>query len=99
MVEFGPEHSAVSVSKYREMVEKLVKELTESNPILRKIREGRQVSEKEISEKRLAELLNNEHPHITEDLLKSVYRNRKAKFIQFSNISWASKNWKAFRTR
>ena len=24
IVEFGPEHSAVSVSKYREMVEKLV---------------------------------------------------------------------------
>ncbi len=80
-VEFGPEHSAVSVSKYREMVEKLVMELTESNPILRKIKEGRQVSEKEIHE--LAELLNNEHPHVTEDLLKTVYRNRKAKFIQF----------------
>ncbi len=27
MVEFGPEHSAVSVSKYREMVEKLIMEL------------------------------------------------------------------------
>jgi len=81
MVEFGPEHSAVSVSKYREMVEKLIKELTESNPILRKIKEGKQISEEEVQE--LADLLHDEHPHITEDLLKTVYKNRKAKFIQF----------------
>jgi len=28
-------------------------------------------------------LLHDQHPHITEDLLKRVYKNRKAKFIQF----------------
>jgi len=81
MVEFGPEHSAVSVSKYREMVEKLIMELTESNPILQKIKDGKEVTEDEAQE--LAALLHDEHPHITEDLLKNVYRNRKAKFIQF----------------
>ncbi|MCK5200747.1 MAG: hypothetical protein KAR21_20470, partial [Spirochaetales bacterium] len=42
-VEFGPEHSAVSVSQYREMVEKLITELTESNPILQKIKEGKEI--------------------------------------------------------
>ena len=31
----------------------------------------------------MAELLNREHPHITENLLRTVYRNRKARFIQF----------------
>ncbi|WP_169091435.1 DEAD/DEAH box helicase family protein [Paenibacillus sp. PL91] len=81
MVEFGPEHSAVSVSKYREMVEKFIMELTESNPILQKIKEGIVISEEEAQE--LATLLHDEHPHITEDLLKNVYKNRKAKFIQF----------------
>ena len=81
MVEFGPEHSAVSVSQYREMVEKLIMELTETNPILQKIKEGEEVSEAEADE--LANLLHDEHPHITEDLLKNVYNNRKAKFIQF----------------
>jgi type I restriction enzyme R subunit len=81
MVEFGPEHSAVSVSKYREMVEKLILELTESNPILKKIKKGKKISEKEAQE--LANILQDEHPHITEDLLKNVYKNRKAKFIQF----------------
>jgi type I restriction enzyme, R subunit len=81
MVEFGPEHSAVSVTKYREMVEKLIMELTESNHILRKIKEGIVITEDEAQE--LATLLHNEHPHITEDLLKNVYKNRKAKFMQF----------------
>ncbi len=81
MVEFGPEHSAVSVSRYREMVEKLITELTESNPVLQKIKAGKTITEAEVRE--LAEMLHDEHPHITEELLKSVYKNRKAKFIQF----------------
>lgn len=81
MVEFGPEHSAVSVSKYREMVEKLIMELTGSNPVLQKIKEGKEITEAEAQE--LATLLHEEHPHITEDLLKNVYKNRKAKFLQF----------------
>ena len=81
MVEFGPEHSAVSVSKYREMVEKLILELTKSNPVLQKIKEGKPISEEEIEA--LSALLQEEHPHVTEDLLKKVYQNRKAKFIQF----------------
>jgi type I restriction enzyme R subunit len=80
-VEFGPEHSAVSVSKYREMVEKLIMELTESNPILQKLKAGKDITESEAEE--LAALLHDEHPHVTEALLKSVYNNRKAKFIQF----------------
>lgn len=81
MVEFGPEHSVVSVSRYREMVENLVLELTESNPILQKIKDGREITEAEAEA--LAILLHDEHPYVTEDLLKSVYNNRRAKFIQF----------------
>jgi type I restriction enzyme R subunit len=81
MVEFGPEHSAVSVSQYREMVEKLILELTASNPILQKIKAGEAITITEAEE--LATLLHDAHPHVTEDLLKNVYKNRKAKFIQF----------------
>jgi type I restriction enzyme R subunit len=80
-VEFGPRHEAVSVSKYREMVEALVLELTRTNPILQKIKKGDAISETEVGS--LAELLNNAHPHITEDLLRMVYRNRKTRFVQF----------------
>jgi type I restriction enzyme R subunit len=80
-VEFGPQHEAVSITRYREMVENLIAELTAHNPVLQKIKNGEAVSSEEADE--LAELLHEEHPHITEDLLRQVYKNRKARFIQF----------------
>lgn len=80
-VEFGPQNEAVSVSRYREMVESLIAELTEHNPILQKIKNGEAVNSDEANQ--LAELLHEEHPHITENLLRQVYKNRKARFIQF----------------
>ena len=80
-VEFGPQHEAVSITRYREMVENLIAELTAHNPVLQKIKNGEAVSTVEANE--LAELLHEEHPHITEDLLRQVYKNRKARFIQF----------------
>jgi type I restriction enzyme R subunit len=81
MVEFGPQHESVSISRYREMVEAMIAELTAHNPILQKLKNGQNVSADEALE--LAELLHAEHPHITEDLLRQVYKNRKARFIQF----------------
>lgn len=80
-VEFGPENEAVSITRYRDMVESLIAELTEHNPILQKIKGGEAVSSDEANQ--LAELLHEEHPHITENLLRQVYKNRKARFIQF----------------
>ena len=80
-VEFGPQHEAVSITRYREMVEALIVELTEHNPILLKIKNGEAVTTDEATE--LANLLHEEHPHITENLLRQVYKNRKARFIQF----------------
>lgn len=80
-VEFGPQHAAVSISRYREMVETLIAELTQHNPILQKIKNGEAISNEKATE--LADLLHEEHPHITEALLRQVYKNRKARFIQF----------------
>lgn len=80
-VEFGPQHESVSISRYREMVEMLITELTKHNPVLQKIKSGEPVSADEAAQ--LAELLHEEHPHITENLLRQVYKNRKASFIQF----------------
>jgi len=67
--------------KTKEMVEKLITGLTESNPVLQKIKAGKAITETEARE--LAEMLYDEHPHITEELLQNVYRNRKAKLLQF----------------
>jgi len=80
-IEFGPEHQALSVAKYRELVEQKVNELVLANPILQKLKEGHEISETEAEQ--LAEELHNEHPHITIDLLRRVYNHRKAVFVQF----------------
>lgn len=80
-VEFGPQHEAVSITRYREMVETFIIELTEHNQLLQRIKDGETISILEVNE--LAELLYEEHPHITEDLLRQVYKNHRARFIQF----------------
>ncbi len=80
-IEFGPEHEALSISRYRELVEEKINSLTLKNPILQKLKNGIMISE--VESEILAEDLHNEYPHITEELLRKVYRNQKAKFIQF----------------
>ncbi|MBS1561144.1 MAG: DEAD/DEAH box helicase family protein [Bacteroidetes bacterium] len=80
-IEFGPEHESLSISQYRELVERKVNELTTSNPILQKIRDGATVSEEEAES--LAALLHDEHPHITLQLLRRVYHHQKAPFLRF----------------
>lgn len=80
-VEFGPQHEAASIARYREMVESLITELTGHNAVLQKINNGEPVTADEAAQ--LAELLHEEHPHITENLLRQVYKNRKASLIQF----------------
>ncbi len=81
MVEFGPEHEALSVARYRELVEERIRELTDHNPILQKLKAGQTMTEAEAAE--LAELLHEERPNITLELLRRVYQNRKARFEQF----------------
>lgn len=80
-VEFGPERALVSLSRYREMVEKTVRVMSTSNIVLQKVKTGHEVTEKEIQI--LAEQLAQKDPYVTEPLLQKVYDNRKAKFVQF----------------
>lgn len=80
-IEFGPQHEALSVAKYRELVEKKINELVSSSPILQKLKQGQAITNQEAEQ--LAEELHNEHPHITIDLLRKVYNHRKAALVQF----------------
>ena len=80
-VEFGPEHESLSIAQYRQLVEQKVNELTASNPVLQKIRDGAAVTEEE--GEALAIQLHEEHPHITLQLLRRVYHHRRAPFIRF----------------
>jgi type I restriction enzyme R subunit len=80
MIEFGPDHEAISIAKYKEMVEEKILALTSNNPILQKLKEGQEISVNEAE--LLAEELHNEHPHITVELLRRIYQNQKAHFVQ-----------------
>jgi type I restriction enzyme R subunit len=80
-VEFGPQHEALSVAKYRELVEKKINELVSSSSILQKLKQGQEITTDEAEQ--LAEELHNEQPHITIDLLRKVYNHRKAALVQF----------------
>ncbi len=80
-VEFGPQHEALSVAKYRELVEEKINELVSSSPVLQKLKQGLEITPEEAEQ--LAEDLHNEHPHITIDLLRKVYNHRKAQLVQF----------------
>lgn len=80
-VEFGPQHEALSVAKYRELVEKKINELVLNSLILQKLKQGQEITHEEAEQ--LAEELHNEHPHITIDLLRKVYNHRKAELVQF----------------
>lgn len=80
-IEFGPQHEALSVAKYRELVEKKINELVSSSSILQKLKQGQEVTTDEAEQ--LANELHNEHPHITIDLLRRVYNHRKAALVQF----------------
>ena len=66
------------------MVEAAIETLTQNNQVLLKIKNGQAVTQDEADS--LAELLHAEHPHITEDLLRLVYKNRNAVFIQFIRL-------------
>lgn len=80
-VVFGPHNEAVSIERYKEMVEDKIKLLLNDIPILQKIKEGESVTEIEIEE--LSWLLLHESPHITVNLLRRVYNNKTAALIQF----------------
>ena len=80
-VEFGPQHERMTVDKYRHKVEEFIRELVKSNPVLQKISQGDNVTDEEIVE--LANILKEHYPHVTEYILREVYDNRSAKFIQF----------------
>lgn len=80
-IEFGPQHESVSISRYKELVEEKINELTATNPILQKLKSGSVITDDEAQQ--LAEELYEEHPNITIDLLRRVYNHRKAQLVQF----------------
>lgn len=81
LIQFGPENEQVSISRYKEMVEETVLALARQDLTLQKLKSGEELTESEIT--KLAQILNEKDPFVTEQLLKRVYDNKHAKFIQF----------------
>ena len=80
-IEFGPQHERMTVDKYRRKVEEFIRELVKTNPVLQKIVEGEEVSDEEIE--KLANILKEHYPNVTEYILQEIYDNKSAKFLQF----------------
>lgn len=78
-IKFGPEHERVTIQKYREKVEALIKELEDENDILRKIRAGEEISQDEVAE--LANTLDDYDPYPTEENLQKAYDARQVAFL------------------
>ena len=80
-VEFGPELERVSVAQYRKLVEDKIRTLLNENTVLKKLKDGAVLDDYDIQ--KLADILRAEEPHITEELLRRVYDNREARFVDF----------------
>ncbi|MBI2342969.1 MAG: DEAD/DEAH box helicase family protein [Deltaproteobacteria bacterium] len=80
-LEFGPELERASVAQYRKMVEEKIRQLVQDNEVLQRLKNGEELDEYDIQ--KLADILRAEEPYVTEELLRRVYDNREAAFIDF----------------
>jgi type I restriction enzyme R subunit len=78
-IKFGPAHERLTIQKYREKVEALIKQIEADNEILRKIRRGETISHEEVDE--LADTLAEYEPYPTEENLQKAYDARKVRFL------------------
>ena len=78
-IKFGAANERITIKKYREKVEALVKKLENENETLRKIKKGESITSEEIEE--LAETLAEYEPYPTEDNLQRAYDARRVSFL------------------
>lgn len=78
-IKFGPAHERLTIQKYREKVEALIRKLEDDNEILRKIKRGEEITQEEIEE--LANTLSGYEPYPTEENLQKAYDARKVRFL------------------
>jgi len=78
-IKFGPAHERITIQKYREKVEALVKKLEQENEVLQKIKHGLHITGEEVEE--LANTLAEYDPYPTEENLQKAYDARKVRFL------------------
>jgi type I restriction enzyme R subunit len=78
-IKFGPANERVTIQKYREKVEALIKKLEDENDTLRKIKNGDSITGEEVEE--LAQNLAEYEPYPTEENLQKAYDARQVRFL------------------
>lgn len=78
-IKFGTSNERITIQKYREKVESLIKKLVEENEILLKIKKGESITSDEVEE--LAEKLAEYEPYPTEENLQKAYDARQVHFL------------------
>ncbi len=78
-IKFGPANERITIQKYREKVEALIKKLEDENEILQKIKQGESITSEEVEE--LATTLQEYEPYPTEENLQKAYDARKVSFL------------------
>lgn len=78
-IKFGPANEQVTIKKYREKVEALVKKLEEENEVLQKIRNGEELEKDDVEE--LVDTLAEYDPYPTEETLQKAYDARRVQFL------------------
>lgn len=78
-IQFGPSHERVTIQKYREKVEALLRKLEEENAILKRIKAGEPVNKEDVDE--LANVLLKYDPYPTEQNLQKAFDARQVSFL------------------
>ncbi len=78
-IEFGAKNERITIKKYREKVEELVRKLEEENEILQRIKQGEQLDSDDVDE--LANTLLKYEPYPTEKNLQKAYDARQVRFL------------------
>lgn len=78
-IEFGPQNERVTIVKYREKIEELIKRLEEENEILKRVKRGEKLTSDDVEE--LANTLLQYDPYPTESNLQKAYDARQVSFL------------------
>jgi len=81
MIRFGPELKEEYIQTYQIKVEKKIKELVDSDPVIQKIKKDEVLTEKDLEH--LEKTLGAPDLYITEDNLKKIYEQQRGTLVQF----------------
>ena len=80
-IEYGPDLKEEYIETYQTKVEKRIKELAESQPVVKKLKTDEVLTETDLEQ--LEKALNSPDLYITEENLKKIYEQHRGTMVQF----------------